>query len=170
MTDLPKITAFLPVPHLVSSSTSTSIWSSPTSTNNRYTPLPLLMQHTPCLTNDLYQNPQRHVQPQSNLPNSPTFGVPRNDPIIPANDSSWNPNISSCSMGGERAFHCYRNDHVLFHNTPSTQAEQPTRPSYPHSYGKSATDRANETNSMPCNPAYEQATNRAKQRNFMLSH
>ena len=36
-------------------------------------------------------------------------------------------------MGGERAFHRYSNDHELFHNTPGTQADQPTQPSYSYS-------------------------------------
>ena len=110
----------------------------------------------------------RHDQSQNDLPNFPTRSAPRNDPIIPANDSSWPPNISYCTMGGERAFHQYNDVHGLFHNAPGTQAVQPIRPSYSHSSCKLATDRANETKLS--DPTCKPATDRAKKRNSMLSH
>ena len=109
--------------------------------------------------NDLFQIPLRHDPSLNNLPNFPSDSAPRNDPIIPANDSSWPPNISYCTMGGERAFHQYNDVHELFHNAPGTRAVQPIRPSYSHSSRKLATDRANETklNDPTCEPATDRA-------------
>ena len=87
---------------------------------------------TPCRTlqppafmNDLPLNAQHHHQRQSPVLNISSCNAPCNDPIIPANDSYWPPNISHCTMGGEHIpFQC-SGDLGLPHNTPHNQASLP---------------------------------------------
>jgi hypothetical protein len=78
---------------------------------------------------DLPQNPQCHHQRQSPDLNIACCNTSRNDPVIPANDSYWPPNISYCTMGGERIpFQC-SGDLGLSHNTPHNQTSQPFKSS-----------------------------------------
>lgn len=86
--------------------------------------------HSPVLKNDFSHNPLLHHQRQSPNPNIFTCNTSRNDLIIPANGSYWLPNISYCTMSGERASFQCSGDLGLPHNTPYNQASQPTQPSH----------------------------------------
>ena len=92
--------------------------------------IPCQTLHPPTFMNDLSQNPQHHHQQQSSDLNISSCNISRNDPIISANDSYWPPNISYCTMSGERIpFQC-SGDLGLSHNTPCNQASLPFQSSF----------------------------------------
>ena len=86
---------------------------------------PCQTSQPPALMKDLPLNSQRHHQRQSPVLNISSCNASRNDPIIPANDSYWPPNISYCTMGGERIPLQCSGNLGLPHNTPYNQASQP---------------------------------------------
>ena len=92
--------------------------------------IPSQTLHSPALMNDLFQNPLRHHQRQIPNLNISSCNTSRNDPIISVNDSYWPPNISYCTMSGERIpFQC-SGDLGLSHNTPCNQASLPFQSSF----------------------------------------
>ena len=130
----PPASQFPPYPRHHQYSPNHDVHPTPTSQNHihRYasSTTPCQTLHPPTFMNDLSQNPQHHHQQQSSDLNISSCNISRNDPIISANDSYWLPNISYCTMSGERIPLQCSGDLGLSHNTPCNQASLPFQSSF----------------------------------------